>query len=91
MILISHNIVVGKQNRDAFLELVRGFGETVQILDNTIVLHERDGVNVNRIQEALRTVILRGDNFILVDITGRDRNGWLPVDYWGWMRQHDIR
>lgn len=39
--------------------------------------------------EKIRRVIDENDHFIVVDITRKSRQGWLPKDAWDWIRQHD--
>lgn len=38
---------------------------------------------------AIRNVIDDQDSFLIVEITGCERNGWLPKDAWIWLRDRN--
>lgn len=38
---------------------------------------------------AVRNKIDDSDSFLIVDITGMDRNGWLPKRAWSWLRERN--
>ena len=46
-----------------------------------------DSVNkANVIYEKLRGEIDDNDSVFIVEITGQDRQGWLPKSFWDWMK-----
>lgn len=38
------------------------------------------------IRNQLRSAMDRDDNCVIVDISGQTRNGWMPKDFWSWLK-----
>lgn len=56
-------------------------------LDSTWIISTSE--TVESWHKRIRNVIDSNDHFIIVDLTGKTRNGWLPEKAWDWIRKHD--
>ena len=56
-------------------------------LDSTWIIKSEQPVNYW--SEKIRGVIDKNDNFLIVDITKQNRQGWLPKKAWDWIRRNE--
>ena len=87
IILVSYDLKVPGRDYSRLYDVLRTADNWWHFLESTWVLSTRDTVQVwsNRIQG----VIDPNDRFIVVDITDKPRNGWLPKNAWEWLNAND--
>ncbi|EMJ87265.1 hypothetical protein [Leptospira meyeri] len=85
--LVSYDLnTPGKDYDKLYSELKKG-KSWWHYLDSTWIISTDESVNTwhKRIKNAIDS----NDNYIIVNITGQDRNGWLEEKAWEWIRRHD--
>ena len=87
--LISYDLLSADKNYTELYEQIKALGlwwhylESVWIVSTTQCLKD--------IQIALKGKMDDKDNLLIVDITGRDRSGWLVQKAWDWMNENNPR
>ena len=85
--LISYDLKIIGQDYSSLYSAINRLGECCHILDSTWVV--KTNFNVNEVSSYLRQAIDENDRLFVVDISERDRRGWLVQEMWDWMNQHD--
>lgn len=91
MVLISYDLRSDQPDYQALYSEIQNLGGidgALRILESTWVVDTR--LTPDEVTERLRTVIKKGDRFIVVNLDGRERRqGWLAQSMWEWILQHD--
>lgn len=90
LFLISYDLHHGDRNYSDFYNEIKQLGYSwAHPLESTWVI-KLDAVNSLTTQKAssqLRKFIDTKDSLFVVDITGKERDGWLQKSFWEWINQ----
>ena len=87
ILLVSYDLQSPNKNYDDLYATLKTAEFWWHYLKSTWLLCTNESVDAW--QKKIKAVIDNNDNFIVVDITGRTRNGWLPKKAWEWIRNHE--
>ncbi|MBQ2883651.1 MAG: hypothetical protein IJE43_07780 [Alphaproteobacteria bacterium] len=88
ILLITYDLRQPNRDYESLYDAIKKCGshwwhylESTWLVDTNISVDEC----VNRLRQTMDT----DDNLLVVDITGRPRQGWLPSKAWEWIKQHE--
>lgn len=84
--LITYDLKKPGRNYNDLYEAIKRFGEWQHPLESTWVVKVSSQTYSNDIYNYLRPKIDDGDFMLVVDITDRDRQGWLVKSFWEWIK-----
>ena len=87
ILLVSYDLQAPNKNYDDLCATLKTAESWWHYLKSTWILYTNDSVDAW--QKKIKAVVDNNDNFIVVDITCRTRNGWLPKKAWEWIRNHE--
>ncbi len=87
ILLVSYDLKVPGRDYAKLYETLKGAPGWWHYLESTWLLSTTDGVTTWT--EKIRAVMDENDIFLIVDITGRTNNGWLPKKAWDWINEHN--
>jgi hypothetical protein len=87
ILLVSYDLKVPGKDYKQLYEVLKTAPGWWHHLESTWILSTGDSISTWR--EKIRAAMDSNDSFIVVDITGRRRDGWLPKDAWDWLQKHD--
>ena len=87
ILLVSYDLKVPGRDYSKLYETLKGAPGWWHYLESTWVLSTTD--DVDSWCDRIRAAIDENDHFIVVDISKKERNGWLAKKEWEWLRQHD--
>lgn len=85
--LISYDLNAPGQDYQRIQATIEKCGPAIRCLKSVWMLNSL--LTVARLQETIKANSDENDNFIVIDVTGQGRDGWMPKAYWDWMRMHD--
>ena len=87
ILLVSYDLKVPGRDYTKLYETLKTASGWWHHLESTWILSTSDSVQVwhSRIKRAMDP----NDSFLIVDITKRERNGWLPQKAWDWLKNND--
>jgi hypothetical protein len=85
-LLVSYDLKIPGKDYEQLYSVLKSAPGWWHYLESTWILSTNESVQVwaDRIRGAMDT----NDNFIVVDITGRSRQGWLPKKAWEWLKNN---
>lgn len=86
--LISYDLNDPGQDYSKIQSAICRLGECYRILYSTWVV--KTNLNANGINSSLKQVTDENDRYFIVDISKRDKSGWLEQKACDWLNQHDI-
>jgi len=87
ILLVSYDLKVPGRDYAKLYETLKSAGGWWHYLESTWILSTTDSVVTWT--DRIRTTMDENDIFIVVDITGRTSNGWLPKKAWEWLDEHN--
>jgi Fic family protein len=84
--LVSYNLKVPGRDYGKLYEVLKSADSWSHYLEATWMLYSSDALETWN--KRIRSVLDQNDRFIIVDVTGKQRNGWLPAKAWDWIRNH---
>ena len=87
ILLVSYDLKVPGRDYAKLYETLKAAPGWWHYLESTWLLSTTDSVTTWT--ERIRAVMDENDIFIIVDITGRTNNGWLPKKAWDWINEHN--
>lgn len=74
---------------DLYLYLEKELGRGgVNVLKNTWWLSFAEEVDLEQLVESIRSHIEQSDIFYVSRITANSYNGWMPTQYWNWVKEN---
>jgi len=83
--LVNYDLKVPGRDYTKLYETLKATHGWWHYLESTWILHTTEPL-VN-VRQRIQAVLDTNDRFIIVDITGKARDGWLPKDAWEWIDQ----
>jgi len=87
ILLVSYDLKVPGRDYAKLFETLKSASGWWHYLESTWVLSTTDSVAAWT--DRIRATMDENDLFIIIDITGKTRNGWLTKDAWEWLKNHD--
>lgn len=85
--LISYDLNAPGQDYSRVHAAIESCGPAINCLKSVWMVHSQ--LTADQIQTVVRASSDSNDFFVVIDITGQSRDGWLRRSYWDWMRAHD--
>lgn len=85
--MISYDLKSPGRDYTSLYESIKSFGIWWHYLGSTWII--KTSQSVSQVSELIRQRLDTNDYLIVVDITGRERDGWLPQKAWDWIREHN--
>lgn len=83
ILLVSYDLKVPGKDYAKLYEVLKSASGWWHHLESTWILSTTE--SVDSWCEKIRAAIDENDSYIAVDITGKNRNGWLPKNAWQWL------
>ena len=87
LLLITYDLKVPGRDYKSLYEAIKGASGWWHYLESTWVVSTQESQQVW--VDRLNGLIDNNDRLLVVDITGRSGNGWLPQDAWQWLANHN--
>jgi hypothetical protein len=87
ILLVSYDLKVPGRDYAKLYETLKSASAWWHYLESTWILSTND--NVGTWTDRIRATMDENDNFIVVDITDRTNNGWLPKKAWDWINERN--
>ena len=87
LFLITYDLKKPGQNYNELYEAIKGCGEWQHALESTWAVKVSSWVSADDVYNQLRPNIDDGDFLFIVDITGRERQGWMVKSFWEWINK----
>ena len=87
ILLVSYDLEVPGRDYVKLYEVLKSADGWWHHLKSTWIISTTDSVNTWT--EKIRAVMDENDRFIIVDITEKTNNGWLPKNAWEWINEHN--
>lgn len=84
--LITYDLKRLGQNYTELYDTLKSLGDWSHPLESVWAVKVENS-SAGEIYRAVRPKLDDGDRLFVVEITGADRNGWLPKSFWTWLRQ----
>lgn len=86
--LIVYDLRNPEQNYSELYEVIKGLGcSWAHPLESTWVIKTRnDTDSASTMYRKLKPIIDTKDSLFIVEITGRQRQGWLQKSFWEWLK-----
>lgn len=86
--LITYDLKQPDRNYEALYESIKQCGTTWwHYLDSIWLV--RTELNPSQCYDRIRPNIDENDSMFIVEITGQQRQGWLPKDAWEWIKNNE--
>jgi len=85
--MISYDLKMPGRDYSALYATIKGCGAWWHYLGSTWIV--KTSQTISDVATLLRSTIDQNDSIIIVDITGRTRDGWLPQKAWDWIRDNN--
>lgn len=86
--LISYDLKKGDKDYAPLYEAIKALGDAWwHYMESVWIVHTDRTASQCRV--GLRTAIDDDDTLFVCDITGKERDGWLPSKAWEWLKNHD--
>ena len=85
--MISYDLKSPGRDYTTLYEAIKSFGVWWHYLESTWII--KTSQSVAQVSELIRQRLDANDYLIVVDITGRKCDGWLPQKAWDWIRDND--
>lgn len=87
--LITYDLMQPNRDYEPLYEAIKKCGSNWwHYLESTWIV--ATDISVNECVKRLRQTMDDNDNLLVVNITGQERQGWLPSKAWDWIKQHDV-
>ena len=88
LLLVSYDLKVPGRDYTKLYETLKSANSWWHYLESTWILYTTQ-TSVNDWNDKIRTAMDTNDSLFVVDITGKNRNGWLKQKAWDWLKEHD--
>lgn len=85
-LLITYDLNKPGQDYDGLFDEIKSFGTWWHYLDSTWIVDT--SLSVSAAADRIRAKVDNSDHFLVLNITGDARQGWLPKDAWAWINEH---
>lgn len=86
LFLVTYDLNKPGQNYSELYEQLKNLGESQHPLESTWFVKIQGEVTADDVYRKLRDFIDEKDTVFVVDITERDRQGWLAKSFWNWIK-----
>ena len=87
LLLVSYDLKIPGRDYNKLYETLKSASAWWHYLESTWILYTNESVAIWG--DRIRATIDTNDNFIVVDITGKAPNGWLPQKAWEWITERN--
>lgn len=87
ILLVSYDLNKPGKNYSALYDILKTAPYWWHYLESTWLLATNE--TPTQWNEKLKAAIDENDNILIVDITKRPRQGWLPTKAWEWIKEHE--
>jgi hypothetical protein len=87
ILLVSYDLKVPGRDYTKLYETLKSASAWWHYLESTWLLSTTD--NVVTWTDKIRAAMDENDIFLVVDITGKSNNGWLPKKAWEWINERN--
>jgi hypothetical protein len=84
--LVSYDLKVPGRDYGKLYEVLKSADSWWHYLESTWMLYSNE--DIGAWNGRIRSVLDENDRFIIMDVTGKQRNGWLQSKAWEWIRKH---
>ena len=88
MFLISYDLKIPGRNYDSLYEVLKGALHWWHYLESTWIICTNR--TMNDWQSRIFNVLDKNDSFLIIEVTGVDRQGWLPQKAWEWLNEKNL-
>ena len=85
--MISYDLKSPGRDYSSLYETIKSFGTWWHYLESTWIIKTQQ--TVSQVNELVRQRLDTNDYLIVVDITGKNCNGWLPQKAWDWIKENN--
>ncbi len=85
--LITYDLNTEGKDYNALYDKIKSLGEWFHPLESVWFL--QSSTDVNTIFEHLHAAMDNNDHILVVEITNKLRQGWLPKTAWEWLKEHE--
>lgn len=89
LFLISYDLKSPGRDYTSLYNHIKSLGEWWHYLESTWIVKMPYATDITQISTSIRQMMDSNDCLLVIDITGKDRNGWLPKDAWEWITNND--
>ena len=87
--IVNYSLNNATRNYQDFIATLNNLGDDrLQIFDRAWLVYQREG-NATLLANNLRQQLDPIDRLFVVEITQRDRNGWMNRNVWDWANAHN--
>jgi hypothetical protein len=87
ILLVSYDLKAPGRDYESLYEVLKSASSWWHYLESTWLLYTSE--SVKNWADRIKGAIDENDNFIVVDITKRERQGWLEKEAWDWISKHE--
>lgn len=89
ILLVTYDLKVPGRDYQKLYEVLKSAPEWWHFLESTWILFTRETATAWR--EKIKATLDDNDRLLIVDITQRSRDGWLPKQAWDWLREKEAQ
>ena len=89
ILLVSYDLNKPGKDYPTLYDVLKSGLSWWHYLDSTWVIYTNESTDTW--EKKIKAAVDQNDHFIIVDITRRARNGWLPKKAWEWLDEHEKR
>jgi hypothetical protein len=86
LLLVSYDVKAPGRDYTALYDAIKASPGWWHYLESTWIVATAESVGV--FSERLSSAIDQNDRLLVVDIKGKEVNGWLPAKAWEWLQQN---
>ena len=87
ILLITYNLKSPGKDYSQFYELIKSASSWFHYIDSTFIIQTNK--SAKEWGDDLHEKMEYGDRILVVDITKKDRWGWLPKEAWEWLKDKE--
>ncbi|MBR6588120.1 MAG: hypothetical protein IKK82_11960 [Kiritimatiellae bacterium] len=86
--LVSYDLKAPGRNYEGVFGVLKSALSWWHYLESTWII--RTSLTIDEWNDKLLAQIDRNDSLLIIDVTGKTRNGWLNKKAWEWIREQNI-
>lgn len=87
--IITYDLKTEDKDYATLFDGIKSLGDNFHVLGSTWLLSS--DLPVNNLAEQIRRHMDEKDNLFVVNITGKERQGWLPKTAWQWLKDKESK
>ena len=85
--IVSYDLKTPGRDYESLYEAIKGYSGWWHYLESTWII--KSDMSATDIANALHKKMDSNDYLLIVDITNKDKDGWLPKKAWDWIRDNE--